>query len=274
MICQVNTIKNLTLLNFIPIFTFNKFSIKKRQMNTSIASRINNTISNFYPGIIFTYSDFNLSKENEIALAQSLSRLAKKGEIVRVEKGKYSKPRKTSFGNLRPDVSEIVKVLTRRAGKITGYATGISIYNQLGFTTQMSNTITIASTNPQPPREVSGYRIKFLRRDFDFEEKDIPLLQLLDVIKDIKKIPDSDPTEVLIEIIKKINETSSLKLKRLVQLALNYNSSTRALLGAILEQYRKDGSISTIYKTLNPLTKYSLSLSKQVLPNQSKWNIE
>ncbi len=264
----------MTFSNIIPIFTFNKFSINKRPMTTSIASRINNTISSYSPGIIFTYSDFSLPKENEFALAQSLSRLAKKGEIVRVEKGKYCKPRKTSFGNLRPDVSEIVKALTRRGDKITGYATGISIYNQLGFTTQMSNTITIASINPQPAREVSGYRIKFLRKGFEFEERDIPLLQLLDAIKDIKKIPDSNPTEVLNAIIKKIKYTSSLKLKRLVQLALNYNSSTRALLGAILEQYRKDVSVSTIYKTLHPLTKYSLNLSKEVMPNQSKWNIE
>ena len=245
-----------------------------RQMNTSITSRINSIISSYTPGSIFTYSDFSLPKEKEFALAQALSRLTKRGEIVRVEKGKYCKPRKTSFGNLRPDVSEIVRALTRRGDKITGYATGISIYNQLGFTTQMSNTITIASTNPQPAREVSGYRIKFLRKNFEFEERDIPLLQLLDAIKDIKKIPDSNPTEVLNAIIKKIKETSSLKIKRLVQLALNYNSSTRALLGAILEQYRKDIRISSIYKTLNPLTKYSLNLSKQVLPNQSKWNIE
>jgi hypothetical protein len=138
----------------------------------------------------------------------------------------------------------------------------------------MSNTITIASTNPQPAREVSGYRIKFLRKDFEFEERDIPLLQLLDAIKDIKKIPDSNPTEVLNAVIKKIMDTSSLKLKRLVQLALNYNSSTRALIGAILEQYRKDVRVSTIHNTLHPLTKYSLNLSKAVLPNQSKWNIE
>ena len=73
-------------------------------MNKSISSKINNTISSYSPGSIFTYSDFSLPKENQFALAQSLSRLAKKGEIVRVEKGKYCKPRKTSFGNLRPDV--------------------------------------------------------------------------------------------------------------------------------------------------------------------------
>ena len=243
-------------------------------MNTNITSRINNIISSYTPGSIFTYSDFSLPKENEFALAQALCRLTKRGEIVRVEKGKYCKPRKTSFGNLRPDVSEIVRALTRRGDKITGYATGISIYNQLGFTTQMTNIITIASINPQPAREVCGYRIKFLRKNFEFGEGDIPLLQQLDAIKDIKKIPDSNPTEVLSAIIKKIKETSSLKIKKLVQLALNYNSSTRALLGAILEQYRKDIRNSSIYKTLHPLTKYRLNLSKQVLPNQSKWNIE
>ena len=243
-------------------------------MAGSISSKINNTISSYSSGNIFTYSDFNLPKENELALAKSLSRLVKKGEIVRIEKGKYYSPRKTSFGNLRPDISQIVKSLTRKDEKVIGYPTGITIYNQLGLTTQMSNVLVIASVKPQLEKEISGYRVKFVKRNFEIEEKDIPLLQLLDAVKDIKKIPDTSPNDALKVIIAKFAELPVSKLKRLTKLALNYNAATRALTGVILQQYAKGISVSSLYKSLNSLTKYKMRLSLSILPNQIKWNIE
>ena len=243
-------------------------------MAGSISSKINNTISSYSSGNIFTYSDFNLPKENELALAKSLSRLVKKGEIVRIEKGKYYRPRKTSFGNLRPDISQIVKSLTRKDEKVIGYPTGINIYNQLGLTTQMSNVLVIASVKPQLEKEISGYRVKFVKRNFEIEEKDIPLLQLLDAVKDIKKIPDTSPNDALKVIIAKVAELPVSKLKRLTKLALNYNAATRALTGVILQQYAKGISVSSLYKSLNPLTKYKMKLNPSILTNQIKWNIE
>ena len=243
-------------------------------MSKGISLRINNTISGYSSGSIFTYSDFSLPKGNEFALAKSLSRLVKKGEIVRLEKGKYYKPRKTSFGNLRPDISQIIKTLTRKAEKVIGYPTGISVYNQLGFTTQMSNVLVIASLNPQPEKEISGYRVRFVKRGFEIEEKDIPLFQLLDAIKDIKKIPGTNPDDALKVIITKLKELSVSKLQRLTKLALNYNSATRALTGAILQQYTKGVNISSLFKSLNQLSKYKMKLDSLLLPNQSKWNIE
>lgn len=243
-------------------------------MAGSISSKINITISSYSSGNIFTYSDFNLPKENELALAKTLSRLVKKGEIVRIEKGKYYRPRKTSFGNLRPDISQIVKSLTRKDEKVIGYPTGITIYNQLGLTTQMSNVLVIASVKPQLEKEISGYRVKFVKRDFEIEEKDIPLLQLLDAIKDIKKIPDTNPDDALKVIVSKFKELPISKLQRLSKLALNYNAATRAVVGAILQQYKKGISVSLLFKSLNPLTKYKMKLNPSLLTNQIKWNIE
>jgi hypothetical protein len=243
-------------------------------MAGSISSKINNTISSYSSGNIFTYSDFNLPKENELALAKTLSRLVKKGEIVRIEKGKYYRPRKTSFGNLRPDISQIVKLLTRKDEKVIGYPTGIAIYNQLGLTTQMSNVLVIATVKPQLEKEISGYRVKFVKRDFEIEEKDIPLLQLLDAIKDINNIPDTNPDDALKIIVSKIKELPISKLQRLTKLALNYNAATRAMVGAILQQYIKRISVSSLYKSLNSLTRYKMRLSLSILPNQIKWNIE
>lgn len=241
----------------------------------SISSKINTTINSYSPGSILTYSSFNIPKEKELALAKSLSRLEKKGEIVRLEKGKYYKPRKTTFGNLRPEVNQIIKAETQKGNKLTGYPTGVTIYNQMGLTSQMANVIVIASINPKPEKEISGYRLKFVKRDFEeIEETDIPLLQLLDAIKDIKRIPDASPDEALKVIIFKIKEMPVTKLKQLAKLALKYNAATKALTGALLEKYSSGINISPLFKSLNSLSKYEIEISLSLLPNQTKWNIE
>jgi hypothetical protein len=72
-----------------------------------------------------------------------LNRLVISGKIVKLSKGKFYKPETTVFGILQPDQAQVVKDLLEKNGKITGYLTGYSIYNQLGLTTQVSNTIQI-----------------------------------------------------------------------------------------------------------------------------------
>lgn len=240
----------------------------------SNSNRISNTINRYLPGNIFTYADFNVPKQKKLALAKSLSRLEKKGEIVRMEKGKYYRPRETTFGNLKPDVDQTIKILTKKDDKTTGYPTGVTVYNQMGLTSQMANIIIIATPNLQPAKEVNGYRVKFSKRDFEIEENDVPLLQLLDALKDIKKIPDTSPDEAIKVIISKLQNLSVLKMKRFAKLALNYNAATRALVGALIEKYFKGISVFSLYKSLNVLSKYELKISVKLLPNQAKWNIE
>ena len=240
----------------------------------SISTRISNTIGTYSPGSIFTYSDFNFPKEKALALAKSLSRLAEKGDIVRIGKGKYYKPRKTTFGNIKPDENQIIKLFTEKNDTKVGYLSGVNAFNRLGLTTQLSNVIVIATSNPQPEKEMSGYRIKFIKRDFEIEENDVPLLQLLDAIRYIKKIPDASPNNVLKVIISKLKNLPASKLKRFAKLALNYNAATKAMVGALLESYAKEISVASLYKSLNTFSIYEMKISPSLLPNQSKWNIE
>ena len=244
-------------------------------MNTVSTSKlVRRNIEKLEPGEVFGYSNFNVPKEEELSLAKSLSRLAKSGVIVRVSKGKYYKPRTSVFGNIKPTENQIVTALTERKNKRVGYLTGISIYNRLGLTTQLSNLIVIATTNPQASKEVSGYRIKFVKRDFEINENEIQLLQLLDAIKDIKKIPDASADEALKVLTAKFKTLPVTQLKKISKLALNYNAATRALVGALLESKTNGISVTTLYRSLNPLSKYPLKISNNILPNRSKWNIE
>jgi len=53
------------------------------------------------------------------AYFKALSRLVQSGKLVRLEKGKYYKPKTTRFGPIRPSESEIIKALTQKGDEIT-----------------------------------------------------------------------------------------------------------------------------------------------------------
>jgi len=59
-----------------------------------------------------------------------------------------------------------------------------------------------------------------------------------------------------------------------VRLALKYPPATRALLGALLEQSKKqNASVEVLYRSLNPITSYQLPGAQKILQNAEKWNI-
>jgi hypothetical protein len=107
----------------------------------------------------------------------------------------------------------IVKILTLRRGKIEGYLTGNALYNQWGLTTQVPNKLTIARRSRLPEKEISGYKINFVVRPFPFKEPDIPMLQLLDALTDIRQIPDTPPLTVVPLLAAKMKELHSSSSK-------------------------------------------------------------
>ena len=112
--------------------------------------------------------------------------------------------------------------------KTIGYLTGYSIYNQLGLTTQISNTIQIARNEIRPALNRDRYTIKFVKQKNTITKENIPLLQLLDAIKYIKKIPDSSTAAAclrFVTLLKELSEKETATLVRLAQKILTRNKS-------------------------------------------------
>src|SRR5690606_31902879 len=122
-------------------FLVNKLDIYYLCNRMKVSEYISFTIGKLPKGYIFTYSDFDTEQNSKEAIIKALNRLATSGKIVKLAKGKFYKPETTPFGKLQPNQSQIVKDLLETDGKVTGYLTGFSIYNQFGLTTQTSNTI-------------------------------------------------------------------------------------------------------------------------------------
>jgi hypothetical protein len=238
-----------------------------------ITDYISFTIDRLPKGYVFTYADFITEVNQREAVIKALNRLVAAGKIAKLSKGRYYKPETTPFGNLMPDQTQVVKDLLEENGKTVGYLTGYSIYNSLGLTTQISNIIQIGKNEVRPAFKRGQYTISFIKQNNIITKENIPLLQILDAIRYIKKIPDttiSKSCERLSVILKNLSDS---EISTLVRLALKYPPSARALLGTLLDTIQTDNITEPLYKSLNPITKYKLPGVKNLFPEADKWNI-
>lgn len=238
-----------------------------------IAEYITNSIDRLPKGYVFTYEDFMGEVKKKEAVIKALNRMVASGKISKLSKGKYYKPEKTNFGELTPPQYQIVKDLLENDGKIIGYLTGFSIYNQLGLTTQVSNLIQIGRNEVRPAVKRERYTISFIRQRNTITKENIPLLQLLDAIRYIKKIPDSALSTVCNRLLILVDKLSESEEKTIVRLSQKYPPATRALLGAILDQLDRSSNLNTLQNMLNPITQYKLKGVTKVLKTAENWNI-
>ncbi|MCE4216969.1 DUF6088 family protein [Aquirufa antheringensis] len=224
-------------------------------------------------GYVFTYANFITEVNRKEAVIKALNRMVASGKIAKLAKGKYYKPENTPFGNLQPSQVQVVKDLLEENGKITGYLTGYSIYNQLGLTTQVSNTIQIGKNQIRPNFIRERYKIAFLKQKNTITKESIPLLQLLDAIRYIKKIPDATVEASCARFLAIIKNLTDKEINTLVRLALNYPPATRALVGSLLDQLQQGNTTELLFKSLNPITTYRLTGASKVLSTTDKWNM-
>lgn len=231
------------------------------------------TVDRLPKGYVFTYADLTTEVNQKEAVIKALNRMVTSGKIAKLSKGKYYKPENTPFGNLQPNQTQVVKDLLEENGKVTGYLTGYSIYNQLGLTTQVGNTIQIGKNEIRPNFKRERYTITFIKQKNTITKENIPLLQLLDAMRYIKKIPDASIENSCKRFLAIVKKFSDKEIKSLVRLALKYPPSTRALLGALLEQLQQTKVTEPLFKSLNPITKYNLAGAAKAISTTEKWNI-
>lgn len=225
-------------------------------------------------GHVFTYSEISKEVSRKEAVIKALNRMVASGKLSKLAKGKFYKPENTPFGTLQPNQEQVVKDLLQEGGKIIGYLTGYSIYNQLGLSTQVSNSVQIGKNQIRPNFNRERYSITFIRQSNPITKGNIPFLQLLDAIRYIKKIPDSTVEKSCKRLLAILINFSEKDLVTLVRLSLNYPPATRALLGALLEQLTYTTATAPLAKTLNPITQYKLPGAAKVLSTTKKWNLK
>jgi len=235
--------------------------------------KIKNRIEKFDSGYVFTTDEFPQTLNSPIYVNRILSGFVKEGYIRKLSKGKFYKQEIGKFGELPPQPYQVVKDLLEKKGKFIGYITGYSVFNDLLLTTQVPAVLQIGTLREKKAIVRGIYRIHFVKQENAITKDNIPLLQLLDCLRFFKTIPDTTPDRAchrLINIFQELNEQNIAKIKKL---AVKCSPQTIALLGAILETLNPNENTELLYKQLNPMTTFKLSISKTILSNQKRWRI-
>lgn len=227
-------------------------------------------------GYVFSYTDFEVETTKKEAVIKALNRMVQSGKLRKLSKGKFYKPETSIFGQLQPKQLQIVKDLLEEQGKIIGYLTGYSVFPQLGLTTQVSHTLQIGRADSRPTFKRERYTISFIKQKNTITKENIPLLQLLDALRYIKKIPDTTLDASIRRFLALLKDFEDADLKKITRLALKYPPSTRALLGALLDELNKEEFTKSLFESLNPITTYTYSEggAVEVLNTTKKWNIQ
>ncbi len=241
-------------------------------MKTSVY--IEDKINKLPKGYIFTYMDFLSEVTKREAIIKHLNRMVVAGKIEKLSKGKYYKAQSTVFGNIFPEQYQIVKDLLYKNGKLLGYITGYSYFNAAGLTTQVSNVIQIAKNETRSSLQRGRFNVAFIKQKNIITKQNISLLRLLDVIRLIKEIPDTNINNSCVRLLELLKELSNKEQEQLKKLALKYPPSTRALLGALLEQLNENQNLESLKKSLNPITTYKFSISETIVATAKNWNIK
>ena len=240
----------------------------------SIAASVNRTIDRTPTGRIFGYEVFPQYREAPGAVVRAVNRGVESRRLRRVAKGRFYKPRTGVLGEVPVSDQERLRDAMYRNGRRCGYITGPALYNRLGLTTQIPKTITIAVNRATQTKDFGTIRVKLLSRRAPISDSTVPMLEVLDVLRDARNVPDADVGHVLQAMARRLVELAPTDRKKMQRLALNYYSSaTRAVLGMLLTRCRKE-VLPAIKASLNPTTRFNLGIDPDDWPESRAWRIQ
>jgi hypothetical protein len=238
-----------------------------------VAQKIQKQISQLAEGTTFKYDQLPVELQEFVAAAKAVERLIAKGIIERVSTGVFYKPRKTVFGELKPNEEELLKPYLFAKGKRIAYITGTSLYNRMGLTTQIPKSIKIASRDKRITVSRGSIQATPVKSYVDVTDNNFYLLELLDALKDFKKIPDLDKKTAIRVLSKKTKEFNPNETKLIVKCSLAYPPRVRSFLGALLESISSSTDLTELRKSLNPLSEYEYGIER-LLSTTKNWNLK
>ena len=232
-----------------------------------VVKRVEAKIKEFEAGTVFDISFVSLPDASQEAIAQCLSRFYRNERIGKLCKGVYYKLNPTPFGEAGPSEKQLLEYLTKDEDR---YMTGLRIYNSMGLTTQVPNVITFAIKYRKPDQKFGNIKINYVLTRNEINKENVPLFQLLDAIKDLKRIPDGD-MKLSIRILKnKFKKLGKEKWNRLIEIAMNYRPATRALVGAIGEYLGFGEMVKLLKQSLNSISKFEFGIPEELLAYKEK----
>ena len=191
------------------------------------------------------------------AVAQALSRLCRRGEIRRVGKGLYYRPRQTVFGESQPNPVQVSALPIPNRGVFPADLAAAQI---LGFTTQSPAQISLATDGVSLPRLIVGKgALVHTRRPSAWRQLGSLDTAILDFIRHRGEMTELSPEDTVLKLIEHCSEPG--RFDRLMRVAATEPPRVRAIMGAIGQQMGlPQASLEILRKSLNPLSRFDFGL--------------
>lgn len=201
---------------------------------------------------------------SEAAFMQAISRLCRNGEIERVSKGVYCRPKKTRFGTVLPSEREIVDLFTTGSN---GVLVGYGLYNALGVTTQIAKRQTAySSVTDEQLKQIGNVVIKKYELEYTSEIKSvIRIMELLHHYKEIQDVNYSAMINVTRIFAAEYNEEAF----ETVQKTIGYPKWTVAFLREVLNYHRTPNNLG---RYLSALTNYQIPKMEELYASAREQN--
>jgi hypothetical protein len=210
----------------------------------------------------WTLSDF--ADLGATAAAHALSRLASDGELQRVRKGLYYRPKATALGWSVPSASGAV-AQTFRAPL---HPSGLTAASTLGLTTQNPGRAEYATPAAAGPGALRNAKVHTRRPHtrYGLSDEDGALLELL---RDRARASDLDAETTIARLVARLTDPTDFR--RLTEAALAEPPRVRALLGALGEQAdQPETLLQPLHDSLNPLSRFDFG-PLRALPSARAW---
>lgn len=219
----------------------------KELKTISIKEKLKNVIPNKIINASMLYKQF-AGDISEAAFYKMLERMTKNGELFRLAKGLYYRPKVTSYGIVPVSEDEIINYyVENKKGMIIGYA----LYNSRGITTQVSKKIVILSNRlVENKKQVAN--ITVTRVDLRFDDPVVAMIELLELLQEIDRVEDIDYVGLQKYLNNVIEKYSDEVIDRILSVR-RYKKSTIYLLRTILGYHGIENSLN---KYLSALSQY------------------
>ena len=171
-----------------------------------IIDYINKTFENAEP--IFLSE---LPCTSQESLRQEMKKLTDEGKLIRLYNGVYYKPYKTIIGTEgRMSIHKYIeKKYIYNNKKVSGFISGLGLYNKYGFTSQVPSVIEVTSnvaTTKQRNINVDGYDIIVYKPIIEITDNNINELEFMSLMTDIDQFSEISGDELKMKLEEYINK--------------------------------------------------------------------
>ena len=169
------------------------------------------------------------------AAYKAINKLKSEGIIKMFSKGIYYRPKKTKYGTLGIDRELLIREKYIGDNQDKGYITGPDVWNEWGLTTQISNRKWISQATERTYTN-KNLNILIIKSKADISKDNVRILQFLDVIDQLNKIPDTSNEKTLRKLINiYTDQLSTYEKVDIFDYARKYTKRVQVIVGLIAD---------------------------------------